>query len=276
MQRPDLYITALRPQKFLESLGVSMIEGLTADIRLPKQASVGGAEWIADNSAITEKDQTFNSVTLTPHYITTREAYSLALLRQATPSAEQILINSINMDLMDGINKAFLVGTGTGAEPQGLLPLITDGIDGENTFSYSLFLEAVEKIQTANVMGQVKIICNPALISKGRNTLRFEVNGSLPISTMSDVADLQAFTTTHVPTYNRTIESTATEQNQALLGVFENAYVGKWGSVDILVNPYSEAYYSKGSVSVRAIGAVDFTIRHIEAFTKINNLSVGS
>jgi hypothetical protein len=45
-----------------------------------------------------------------------------------------------------------------------------------------------------------------------------------------------------------------------------------WSELDILVNPFESAAYSKGNVQIRAMVTVDIAVRHPESFAAITDI----
>ena len=49
-------------------------------------------------------------------------------------------------------------------------------------------------------------------------------------------------------------------------GAWSQLLLGYWSGLDVLVNPYGEADYVRGRVSVRAMRDYDTQVRHKESF----------
>ena len=54
-----------------------------------------------------------------------------------------------------------------------------------------------------------------------------------------------------------------------LYGNFRDLYIGMWGSLEILVDPYSD--FSKGTTAVRAIQSIDINVAHAESFAAMKD-----
>ena len=59
-----------------------------------------------------------------------------------------------------------------------------------------------------------------------------------------------------------------------VFGAWENLLLGSWSGVDLLVNPYEGAAYSRGRVLIRAMRDVDVAVRHPEAFSVTTDLPI--
>ncbi len=58
-----------------------------------------------------------------------------------------------------------------------------------------------------------------------------------------------------------------------IYGDWSELLIGIWSEVDILVNPFESTAYSKGNVSIRAMGTVDVAVRHKKAFVSVEDLA---
>ena len=59
-----------------------------------------------------------------------------------------------------------------------------------------------------------------------------------------------------------------------LYGNFRDLYVGMWGSLEILVDPYTD--FAKGTTGVRAIQSIDIAVAHAEAFAAMKDAIAAS
>lgn len=70
-----------------------------------------------------------------------------------------------------------------------------------------------------------------------------------------------------LPTSTSTVLPAFAGGNLALVaGNWADAMIGLWGTLEVLVNPYSDDAYSKGAV---AILSADVQVRHAKSFAKL-------
>tara|TARA_Y100001968_G_C19206486_1_gene642554 strand:+ start:183 stop:395 length:213 start_codon:yes stop_codon:yes gene_type:complete len=55
-----------------------------------------------------------------------------------------------------------------------------------------------------------------------------------------------------------------------IYGNFNDLLVGMWGSLEILVDPYTDI--AKGTVGIRALQTVDMAVRHPESFAAMQDV----
>ena len=53
-------------------------------------------------------------------------------------------------------------------------------------------------------------------------------------------------------------------------GNFSDLYIGMWGSLEILVDPYSD--FSKGTTAVRALQSIDVAVARTDSFAAIQDI----
>ena len=56
----------------------------------------------------------------------------------------------------------------------------------------------------------------------------------------------------------------------AIFGNFNDLYIGMWGSLEILVDPYSD--FSKGTTAVRALQSIDVAVARTDSFAAIQDI----
>ena len=59
-----------------------------------------------------------------------------------------------------------------------------------------------------------------------------------------------------------------------ILGDFSEMFVGTWGSVDVVTNPFAEGPFSRGAVQVRILTTCDMVPRREDAFTVIEDITI--
>ncbi len=54
-----------------------------------------------------------------------------------------------------------------------------------------------------------------------------------------------------------------------IYGNFNDLLIGMWGSLEILVDPYTDI--AKGTVGIRALQSIDIAVRHAESFAAMKD-----
>jgi len=266
IQRPDQYIEPLRNNLLARKLGVRVLSGLTGNLTIPKYATGTTAGWVAEGSALTASDMTFDPVTLAPKHAGGIVEMSRQLIMQSSPDIEQLVRDDLSAMLAQAIDSALIKGGGSN-EPTGVLA--TSGVQTANlaTLSWANVLAMLQKLDLVNASA-ANIVASMKVKAKLQGTLKASgIAGYLMEG--GRMADLPVYFS------NQVAEKTGTPNTGKLIaGDWSQVLLGIWSEVDILVNPFSEAAYTKGNVLVRAMSTVDIAVRHPTAFVFAEDITI--
>ncbi len=93
--RDQDYIVPLRSRSLVMQGGATVLTDLVGNAILPRQTSVTGGQWIAEDAEATETDLTFDQLTLTPKTVSGRISWSRQAALQALPAMESIVRNDL-------------------------------------------------------------------------------------------------------------------------------------------------------------------------------------
>lgn len=265
-RRADQYIEPFRNSLLARKLGVRVLSGLLGNLSVPKHGTGTTVGWVAENSALTASDMTFDEVTLSPKHAGGLCEMSRQLVMQSSPDVEQLARSDLSAMLAQAIDSALILGGGTN-EPDGVLA--TAGIQTANlaTLSWANVLGMVQKAYLVNAaavnwIGSTKVKAKLAGTLKASGIAGYLLEGGR-------MADLPAYFTNQVPE-----KAGSPNTGRLILGDWSQVLLGIWSELDILVNPYAETAYSKGNVLVRAMSTVDIALRHPEAFVVAEDLAI--
>lgn len=256
--RGDQYIGALRNSLLARRLGVRVLSGLRGNVSIPKHGSSVTAGWVAENSALSPSDMTFDNVGLTPKHVGALSEMSRQLIQQSDPTIESLLRDDMSFQIAQAIDSALIQGGGSN-EPDGIIATLGTANGTLAGPTWAQVLAIIEDVETANALGNHAWLTNPSAKAKLRDTLK--VSGDAGAGFLMENGQLGGYavhTTNQVPSDSG--------GNFAIFGDWSQVLLGVWSELDILVNPYSETAYSKGNVMIRAMATCDIAIRHEEAF----------
>src|SRR5262245_32645241 len=121
VHRGDLFIDKLRSAVVVGRLGATVIDGLVGDVDIPKQTGAATAQWLAEDPSITDSQETFTDVNMTPHTVAAISSYTRKLLINAVPSIENIVRNDLAAVIANAIDYAALFGNGNSNVPSGVV-----------------------------------------------------------------------------------------------------------------------------------------------------------
>ena len=245
---------------------------------IPKRTGSATAYWFgADNSdSVTESTGTIGTVTMSPKTVGALIKFSHLMSLQSTPDIEQLIRSDFVALIADAIDTAAINGSGSSNQPLGILN--TSGIGsvagGTNGAAPTLdnLLDLKQEVAVDNadvascgfltntkvesVLGKLKdsqgqYLLSPYGAELGHSQIagrRFEVSNNVPSNlTKGSGADLSAF----------------------IYGNFSDLLIGLFGTLEILVDPYTD--FAKGTTGVRVLQSIDIAVRHAESFAAIQD-----
>jgi len=265
--RPDLFTSALTASAVVTTLGATTLSGLTGDVVIPRETDSPAVGWVAENVALAYDDAAFDSLTLEPHHVGVISEISRQMLQQSSPAIEQLLRNMQARNIALEIDRAAINGSGTGAEPRGLL---NDPGVLAVPFATDLFITTADMIAAADL---ANVSPNRGFLAtngiKGTALkLRDTTNRPIPYS--------ETFHGEPVQFTNQAPSNLGTEDDEHALiyGDWSDFLIGLWSQIDVLVNPFAETAYSKGNILVRSMATVDFGVRRPASFRKASGITV--
>jgi HK97 family phage major capsid protein len=272
------FIEALRRRLVVAEMGATMLPGLVGNVAIPRRSGTASSYWFgADGAdAITESTGSLDQVTMNPKTVGCYSRFSRLMQLQATPEIEQLIRNDFIALIADAIDAAALNGTGSSSQPLGILNTtgigsVTGGTNGAApTLDNLLDLKKAVAIGNADVpaAGFVTNAKVEAVLAKLKDS-----NGRYHLSPYgteigkSQIASRQLMVTNNMP--SNLSKGSGTNLSAILYGNFSDLLIGMWGTLEVLVDPYTD--FAKGSVGVRALQSIDIAVRHAESFAAMKD-----
>lgn len=268
-------IELLRNKMVTQQLGARVMSGMVGNFEIPKQTGTAQTYWVTEGSSPTKSNATVGQVELTPNTVGTFTDLTRRLIKQSSFDAENFARDDLMRVMALGLDLAALNGSGSGAEPEGVLqnsnvPTVAIGANGgAPTFSKIVEMEtvvatknadqnALAYLTTASARGKCKTT------EKATNTAKFLwddhnlLNGYPAHVTNQLPADLTKGTSSGVC-------------SSMIFGDWSQLVFALWSAVDILVDPYTNS--TAGTVRIVALQDADIKLRHDESFAKIVDIT---
>jgi HK97 family phage major capsid protein len=270
-QKGDL-IELLRNRSAVVKLGATLLSGLTAPIAFPKQSGAMAAYWVGENNGnVTSSDVALALATLTPKTLQATTAYSRQLLVQAGFDVESMVRGELALIHALAIDYAVIHGLGAGGEPQGIygaLNVSSTPVGGAMTYAKVLAMQGQVAGANADV-GSLGWLMNPTMATNLKGVARF-ANTATPVweGTYADgmVDGYKAVATNQVSKLMTGSARAGGSEIGALFGNWADVYVGSWGALELVVDPYSQK--KVGLIEVTSFQMADTLARHGESFAK--------
>jgi HK97 family phage major capsid protein len=264
--RGDLYFDTLRNAMRVQALGSTVLGGLVGNIDIPGLKASATSGWVAENTALTASDAQYRKISMTPKHAGAITELSRNMLQQTSPDIEALVRADFAMILAQAVDTAAIAGTGTGAQPLGILNSAGIGSVALGTNGAAMTIDT-----TADLIGKVAIANGPAT-SRGFLTnekvqtaaMKLKDGQGRPFGLPSVFQNERVEFSGNVP--SNLAKGTGTNLSALIYANWADLIIGYWSAFDLLVNPYEATAYAKGNVQVRAMLTCDVAVRYAESF----------
>lgn len=257
-------VAGLEPKLWLQELGAEFMPGLTGgDVPMPVANSFG-FEWLAEGANITGQKNTFTGPVLNPKRAGASVSISNRLINQSGVNTDELVRKLLSQGWENAINSAAINGAG-GVAPMGILNFAGVGVAGDVAAvaaDYAKITELQALIEEANSTdSKLAYLMHPKLKaalkmkSKDAGSGRFILEGN-------EVDGYRFVSTSLVPVG----DAAGTPVYPLIYGDFSQLFIGQWGAVSFLVNPYSEDLSDSVRITVNTYA--DVQIANPLAFAK--------
>ncbi len=238
----------LRAKNVLVQAGANFLTGLVGDLSVPVMSSAN-CTWEGEITESKEGGTSFTEVKLQPHRISCYIDLSKQFIIQDSSECEA----KLNKDLVAAINtklEATILSnfSGTTTQPKGIFSAVP--YTGTTT-TFADICNLGAKLDDANVIGDKVYILSNSAKAKFRNTSK----GTGNVGFVLEGGEIDG---------EKTLSSSNVMKNGLIYGDFSSLCVAQWGSIDVLVDPYSVA--TQGLVRLHLSAYFDAKVLRPEAF----------
>jgi HK97 family phage major capsid protein/HK97 family phage prohead protease len=258
---PQNFIELLRNRAALSQLGAQILSGLVGNISIPKQSGAATAYWVTEGyaSTITLSDSAYTALALSPKYVGARTPYTRAMLLQANPSIEMLVMNDLVNVLSLALDLAGINGAAVSNQPVGILNTPGIGsVDGTG-FDWAAAVELETDVVAANGDIATMAYLTGAAVNGFLKTKEKASGYPQYLNTDGQMNGYPVAVCNQVPA------------STIIMGAFSQVIFALWGGLDILVDPYTRS--DSGGVIINAYQAADVGIRHAASFSACVNVS---
>lgn len=269
------FIDQLQKRMMIMKMGAQLLSGLTGQIAIPRQTGGATAYWVAESGAPTETTQAFDQVTMTPRTLGAFNDISRKLLLQSSIDVEAFVRNDLAKVLALEIDRAAIHGSGASNQPTGItatagIGSVAGGTNGAAP-TWANIVALWSSVANANAdFGSTGFLTNSKVAGKlmttekATNTAQFVCPGFPGADGMATFGGAKAGISNQVA--SNLTKGTANGICSAILfGNFADLIIGNWGTLDLIVDPYTAS--TSGTVRVVALQDIDVAVRHAESFS---------
>ena len=225
--------------------GANYMTGLVGNVSIPVYSG-SNVGWAGEIEAATNGAGSFSEVVLEPKRITAYIDVSKQFLLQDSVSAEALLRADIVRAISNKLEATILGdAVGNSKQPAGLF----NGATALADTSYASLVGMIQTLEEANVSGDIKYIVSPSAKAALKTTSKDNGRGRF-VMEGNEVDGVPVLSTSAC--------------KGIVVGNFADYVIGQWGSIDLTVDPYSQATNGKVRLVVNAY--FDAKPRRAEAF----------
>ncbi len=263
----QMYFDRLRAALKVQMLGATVLGGLTGNVDIPGLKASATTGWVAENTALTASDAQYRKVSMAPKHCGAITELSRNMLQQSSPDIEQLTRNDFALLLAESIDKAAIAGTGTAAEPRGILSTVGIGDVPMGTNGAAMTIDT-----PVDIMAKVQIADAPAtsrgFLGTNRTmiaAMKLKDGQGLPYGLDTVFQGERREFSSNVP--SNLTKGTGTNLSALIYGNWADLLIGYWSAFDLLVNPFEAIAFAKGNVQIRAMLTADIAVRYAESFS---------
>ena len=283
--RAQNFIEVLRNGLVLSRVGATVLDGLEGNVTIPGQMTAATAGWAAEGAGVSQSDPVFLSKAMSAKKVGMYTELTREVIRQANPDVEMLVMADFAAGIARAMDGAALVGGGSN-EPSGVGSGTALSRSGTTTDGLALsrgdVLEMMISVDEDDVPEDSR-----AFVINARTAGKLF---TVPAGTLTadDAYGSPALLDPHAPrdrgvmfgervVRSNRVRATLTKGSglklsEMFYGNWSGLFVGYWGGLDLLPNPYESSAYKAGNVLVRALLNADLVIRNVKEFAFYNDL----
>lgn len=251
------YLDILKDKLVVARLGATVLTDLVGTFTAISSSAIQ-ASWEGEATKTDVKKTSYTKMSMTPHRSSVSVAITKDLLRQTSFDVEKDLLDKITSAHANLLEKAAISGTGSGNQPTGILN--TTGIGsvamgangGAIDWKHIVELETEVNSKNAN-RGSLAYLSNAKVngvlkvTEMATGTARFLLSNEAP-----KILNGYPFDWTNLVPDSLTKGTAASKCSALIFGNFQDLYIGQWGGIDIVVDPYTGARTGEVNTTLNA------------------------
>lgn len=268
------YVEALKEKLVVAQLGATVLTDLLGEVPVITSAAIS-ADWGAEAAAANTKKVNYAKAVMRPHRNSVNVVVTKDLLRQTSFDVENDLINKITDAHAVLLESAAIAGKGTDDEPKGILNTTGIGAVAMGTngaaITWPKVVELETKVNAVNAnRGKMAYLTNAKVFGALKTTEKVSGSGRF---IMEDVAVGRC--NGYVAEYSNLVPSNLTKGSGSdlsamIFGNFQDLYIGQWGGLDIVVDPYSSKKTAEIEICLNAWN--DVLVAEPKSFAAIKDI----
>lgn len=268
----------------VKEAGITMLMGLQGNLDIPTEdGSSLAITWVAEDGSIVETNSTFGIISMRPKTAGAYMRVTQRMMLQTELAIEAYMRSRLQIAMALGIDNAVISGTGLSNQPTGILNTagigsVALGVNGgAPTYDSLVDIETLFGNNNIDQLGNGPTwMVNPKGRGKLRKTLQNGISGADYLWKQGGVAGdgellgYRALTTNQIP--STLTKGTGTNLSALIAGYWNQVYLGQWGVLDMMANPYGDTDFVKGAIKIRIMLTMDVLVSRAKAFAAITDM----
>jgi len=261
----NAYADAMREASVFDKVGANILTGLSANTTIPVTGTSTVA-WEGENDDAADGGANFGKVELTPTRLAAYVNISKQLLLQNGAGAELAIIRDLGRAVGQKMDAALFTTAGVTGAPDSVGELatstFTEAAFADKVSIFSDFVSAEQKLaEVGGLEGNLAYVASPKLMS--------QLKQSAQVAAVS--AGFQGNVINGYPSYFTNGCTSAAGSGDFYFGDFSKLYIGMFGGLDIMVDPYSAA--KNGQTQLVLNQYMDWGVSDGAGFVKATSLT---
>lgn len=259
------FVEMLRNRSVAFRMGARRLSGLQGSVTIPRQSAAATAYWLSTEATdITESQQTFVQISLSPKTVGAYTEISRQLLLQSSPGAEGIVTDDLAAVAALAVDLSALEGSGSAGQPTGIANTSGIGSVTGTSLAAAGILEFMSDVAGNNITPiRPGYVTTPAVAALLMVRPELPTTGTTRLWTGS-MWDGALF---GIPAMSSNQPTAAT----MIFGDWQELVIAEWGVLEVEVNPY--ANFKAGIIGVRGIYTADIGVRRPVAFSRSTSIT---
>lgn len=270
----NYFVGALQAQSGLGQLGARFISGLNGDFQVPFASNGAVATWEGETDEVPETQINFDHFKGQPKRVSALIPYTKQMLAQSAVAIEQYIQDELIGSTQRGLDQKAIAGSGTGAEPKGILTytsevgIITAAGANGSALTWADVVRLETLVGSANgAFGNLGYYTNSKVRGAMKSTPKETGGASGYIwNSMDGATPVNGYgcaISNNVPS-NLVKASSGATLSAMIFANWEELFLMQWGGLDIIVDPYTSK--KTGIIEVQIDSFWDVKLRRKGAF----------
>jgi len=268
------FIDQLRNALVLAGLGADFMTGLVGNLDFPVEDAVFAPSFVTETGDAPESTVTFKKLSMTPKRLAGFMDVSERMLLQTSPSIDARLRAQMIRGVQEALDRAGLMGSGSGEEPTGVLNTtgigsVVGGANGaQPTFEHVKKLIGAVDVNNA-LLGSLGWATNTSVRTQLQLTKKDAGSGIFVWGDQADsLSGYKAGVSNILP--NTLQKGSASTCSPLVFGNWNDLYMGMWAGIEILPDPYTQA--KNGMIRMHVKTFADVLVARAKSFAAMKDV----